>query len=48
MSIDQQIGELAAAYFRQHGAETSEADYLVDIIYGALSTVEEVQGKQPQ
>lgn len=48
MSIDQQIGELAAAYFRLYGADSSEADFLVDVIYGALFTVEQEQGKEPK
>lgn len=48
MSIEQQIGELAAAYFRLHGATSSEADFLVDVIYGALSTVEQEQGIEPK
>ncbi|WIA55079.1 hypothetical protein N6H05_18865 [Sphingobium sp. WTD-1] len=45
MTIEQQIGELAEKYFRLHGACSSEADYLIDMIHSALSTVAEEEEK---
>jgi len=43
MSIVDQIQELATQYFRMTEASDSEAQYVVDHIYGALSQVEEEQ-----